>query len=72
MISFFLFVIFLILFIGLFIIMAVLGFVRSIFGFGKRKPKTQESGNDHFGQSAAPRPKIFDKKDGEYVDFEEI
>lgn len=72
MISFFLFVIFLILFIGLFIVMVVLGFVRSIFGFGKRKPKTRESENDHFGQSAAPRPKIFDKKDGEYVDFEEI
>lgn len=72
MISFILFVIVFILFIGLFIVMAVLGFVRSIFGFGKRKKKEQSAEHDTFGKSAAPRPKIFDKKDGEYVDFEEI
>jgi len=60
-----------VLFVGLFIIMAVLGFVRSIFSFGKKKNPTQNT----MRQDVEPpthKPKIFDKKDGEYVDFEEI
>lgn len=60
-----------ILFIGLFIIIAVLGFVRSLFRFGKTKNPMQDSTEGDFKQPA-PKPKIFDKKDGEYVDFEEV
>ena len=60
-----------ILFFGLFIIIAVLGFLRSLFGFGKRKNTTQDSQSNNFEQPKA-KHKIFDEKDGEYVDFEEI
>jgi len=68
----FLFSIFIfVLFIGLFIIIAVLGFVRSIFRFGKNKNPMQDNTQRDFEQPAA-KPKIFDKKDGEYVDFEEV
>ena len=68
----FLFSIFIfILFVGLFIIIAVLGFVRSIFRFGKNKNPMQDKSERDFEQPAA-KHKIFDKKDGEYVDFEEI
>lgn len=68
----FLFSIFIfILFFGLFIIIAVLGFLRSIFKFGKTKNTMQDNTQRDFEQPA-PKPKIFDKKDGEYVDFEEV
>ena len=60
-----------ILFIGLFLIIAVLGFVRSIFSFGKKKNSMQDNQRKDVEQPA-PKSKIFDKKDGEYVDFEEI
>jgi len=60
-----------ILFIGLFILIAVLGFVRSIFSFGKKRHPKQ--GNQYKDVEApTPKSKIFDKKEGEYVDFEEI
>lgn len=60
-----------ILFIGLFLIIAVLGFVRSIFSFGKKKNPMQGNQRQDV-EPTAPKSKIFDKKDGEYVDFEEI
>ncbi|MFZ4724637.1 MAG: DUF4834 family protein [Paludibacter sp.] len=60
-----------ILFIGLFIIIAVLGFLRSLFGFGKRKNPMQNEPSQGFEQPTT-KHKIFDKKDGEYVDFEEV
>jgi hypothetical protein len=60
-----------ILFLGLFIIMSVLGFIRSIFTFGKRNNSTQDKQSQNFEQPNG-KSKIFDKKEGEYVDFEEI
>jgi len=64
-----------ILVIGLFIIISVLGFIRSflgsIFGFGKHKNSTQNSQSQDFQQPTS-KSKIFDKKEGEYVDFEEM
>jgi len=60
-----------ILFIGLFIILSVLGFIRSLFSFKKRNDPTQNSHAQDFEQPNG-KSKIFDKKEGEYVDFEEI
>ena len=60
-----------ILFFGLFIIMSVLGFIRSIFTFGKNNRSTHNQQSQDFEQPNA-KSKIFDKKEGEYVDFEEI
>lgn len=60
-----------VLFLGLFIILAVLGFLRSLFSFGKRKKTTQDSQSQDFQQTTS-KPKIFDKKEGEYVDYEEV
>lgn len=60
-----------ILFIGLFILLAVLGFLRSLFGFGKRKnPLQDEQRSEQFEKPSTK--KIFDKKEGEYVDYEEV
>jgi len=59
-----------ILFIGLFIILAVLGFLRSLFGFGKRKNPLQDQHSEPFEKPSSK--KIFDKKEGEYVDYEEV
>ncbi len=60
-----------VLFVGLFIIIAVLGFIRSIFSFGKKK-NTMHSNEEQNVEKPVSKTKIFDKKDGEYVDFEEI
>jgi len=60
-----------ILFVGLFIIIAVLGFLRSLFSFGKRKNPNMDSQSDGFEQPTT-KSKIFDKKEGEYVDYEEV
>ena len=71
MLGFLLFIIIFVLVVGLIIISTVFSFVRSIFGFGKRKDNPQNQQNQDFEQPAA-KTKIFDKKEGEYVDFEEI
>jgi len=60
-----------ILFVGLFIIMSVLGFIRSLFSFGK-KNRTSENPNSQVMDQPNDKTKIFDKSEGEYVDFEEI
>lgn len=60
-----------VLFVGLFIIIAVLGFLRSIFRFGKKNNPMQGNTPEDV-QSSAPKSKIFGEKDGEYVDFEEV
>jgi len=52
-----------ILFIGL--------FIRSLFSFGKRNNQTQDTQSQNFEQPTG-KSKIFDQKEGEYVDFEEI
>lgn len=69
--SFIFSILFFFLFIGLFIIVVVLGFLRSIFNFGKRKNPMNSSQSQDIEQPPA-KPKIFDKKEGEYVDYEEL
>jgi hypothetical protein len=69
--SFIFSILLLLLFIGLFVFIAVLGFLRSIFSFGKHKNPMQNNRSQNVEQPAG-KPKIFDKKEGEYVDFEEV
>ncbi len=66
-----LFILFFILFVGLFLLLSVFGFLRSLFGIGTRKFKSQDEGSIH-QQQPVSKGKIFDKDDGEYVDFEEV
>ena len=60
-----------VLFLGLFLILSVLGFIRSLFSLGKRNRPTQNTQSQDFEQPN-DKTKIFDKNEGEYVDFEEI
>ncbi|HLP04348.1 MAG TPA: DUF4834 family protein [Paludibacter sp.] len=69
--SFLFFILVFLLFIGLFIILSVANFIRSIFTFGKRKKHPYDEDTEVIN-STPPKAKIFDKKEGEYVDFEEI
>jgi len=62
---------FFILVIGLVILFAVVGFLRSIFGFGKRKDPLQDQHTQPF-EKPAEKGKIFNEKEGEYVDYEEV
>ncbi|ADQ79808.1 hypothetical protein Palpr_1667 [Paludibacter propionicigenes WB4] len=71
MLGFLLFIIVFVLVIGLILITTVLGFIRSIFSFGRRADKTQNSASETYQQPSA-KSKIFDKNEGEYVDYEEI
>jgi hypothetical protein len=59
------------LFFFLFIIISVLGLIRSFFGFGKRKNRMHDSKSQK-AEPTTTKTKIFDKKEGEYVDFEEM
>jgi len=73
MLGFIFFIFIFILVIGLIIISTVLGFIRSIFGFGKRNgAQTQDFQSNTYEQPAASKSKIFDKNEGEYVDYEEV
>ncbi|MBR4312139.1 MAG: DUF4834 family protein [Bacteroidaceae bacterium] len=67
--------------IGTSIIRGILGFILGLFGSPKRsQAHTRKSGQWSSSQSQSQqtnsankkRDKIFDKSDGEYVDFEEI
>ena len=71
MLSFLFFIVIFVLVTGLVIISTIFGFIRSIFGFGKRKNPLNDSHSQEF-EHPTEKPKIFDKKEGEYVDFEEI
>jgi cell division protein YceG involved in septum cleavage len=71
MLGFFAFIIIFILFVGLVIISTIFGFIRSIFSFGKRNNINQNKQSQDIEQPT-PKSKIFDQKEGEYVDFEEI
>jgi len=62
---------FFILIIGLVILFAVIGFIRSIFGFGKRRNPLQDQQAQPF-EKPTDKPKIFTDKEGEYVDYEEV
>jgi hypothetical protein len=58
--------------------LSVLGFVRSIlsaiFGFGKRKDTYQTDPNQQHttNHNQGSKHKIFEKSEGEYVDYEEV
>ena len=71
MLGFILFILIFILFIGLMIISSIFGFIRSIFSFGRRKTQTQDTQSQDF-QQPTTKSKIFDKNEGEYVDYEEM
>ena len=71
MLGFFAFIIIFILIVGLVIISTIFGFIRSIFSFGKHNKTNQNNQSQDIEQPPA-KSKIFDKKEGEYVDFEEI
>jgi mannose/fructose/N-acetylgalactosamine-specific phosphotransferase system component IIC len=71
MLGFLLFIVVFILVIGLIIISTVLGFIRSIFSFGRRSDQSQKSESESYEQPSA-KSKIFDKNEGEYVDYEEV
>jgi len=60
-----------ILFLGLFVIMSVFGFIRSLFSFGKQNRTGQGTSREDV-EKPNDKMKIFDKNEGEYVDFEEI
>ena len=76
--SFIFFLLFLIISIAAVILLFVLGIIRTIFGFGRKRnpfpgeeaPKQRTSGNPF--QQKEDKPKVFGKKEGEYVDYEEI
>jgi len=59
------------LFLGLFLILAVFGFLRSLFSFGKRNQQKKDTDSQNVEQPNG-KSKIFDKNEGEYTDFEEI
>jgi len=69
--SFILAILFFILFIGLFIVLSVLGFIRSLFSFGKHNRPTDNTQSQDFKQPTS-KSKIFDKNEGEYVDYEDV
>jgi len=63
----------LIVFIGVLFLLFVLGFIRSFFNFGRKSKKRKQSkGDNNIFTHSSKKKKIFDKNDGEYVDFEEI
>jgi len=74
--SFLSFIIILVLFFGLFIILSVWGIVRSvlssIFSFGKRKNTYQTEPDQSYGSNSKQKSKVFEKNEGEYVDYEEV
>jgi flagellar basal body-associated protein FliL len=71
MISLLLFIVIFVLVIVLLVISTVFGFIRSIFSFGKRNNQTQNSQPQDFEQPVN-KSKVFDKTEGEYVDYEEV
>lgn len=73
LLGFFFFIIILVLVLGLSIIGGVL---RFIFGFGRKSAQRAgsyyENEANKESEEQPAKKKIFDKEDGEYVDFEEI
>lgn len=61
-----------ILVIGLFFVAIVFGFLRSIFRFGGRKRQQPNPQDFEPTQQNSKTKKIFEKNEGEYVDYEEI
>jgi len=69
--SFIFAILFFILFLVLFLIMSVFGFIRSFFSLGKHN-RTGQGTPSQDVEKPNDKMKIFDKNEGEYVDFEEI
>jgi len=68
--GFFLTIIVLFFFVVILILSIAWGFLRSLFGFGRRNSQQQ---TDTFSDNnPIDKQKIFDKNEGEYVDFEEM
>lgn len=61
-----------VIFIVLLIILFVLGFIRSIFRFGK--PRNDATNQQPYTEKSttSARTKVFSKDEGEYADYEEI
>lgn len=61
---------------GIFFLATVLGIARRILGFGRRKenPFGQDGQrhNDPRPNAKKPKEKVFEKNEGEYVDFEDL
>ncbi|MEA4936836.1 hypothetical protein SDC9_156665 [bioreactor metagenome] len=76
--NFLFFLFFLVIGIGVVVLLLILGFLRTIFGFGRRKntfPGQESDNNKRNGNpfsSSKQKAKIFDKQEGEYVDYEEL
>jgi hypothetical protein len=69
--GFFLTIIVLFIFVVILILSIAFGFLRSLFGFGRRRNSQQQT--DTFSDNnPIDKQKIFDKNEGEYVDFEEV
>ncbi len=60
------------LFAGIFIFLLIVGFFRSLFGFGRRNTPKDQTQNETYNSKSAKHKKVFDKNEGEYVDFEEV
>jgi uncharacterized protein HemY len=71
MLSLLLFLIIFVLVIVLLVISTVFGFIRSIFGFGRKNIQNENYQSQNPEQQAG-KSKLFDKSEGEYVDYEEI
>lgn len=72
MLSFLFFIVIFVLVIGLVIISTIFGFLRSIFSFGKRNTQTQSAQSQTYHEQPTSKSKIFERNEGEYVDYEEI
>jgi hypothetical protein len=71
MLSFLFLLIIFILVISFIVISTVLGLLRSVFSFGKRNNLSSDFTSQD-DRPTAVKSKIFDKDEGEYVDYEEI
>lgn len=76
--NFLFFLFFLVIGIGVVILLFIFGFIRTIFGFGRRKntfPGQEGNSDKNQGStfsSSKRGTKVFDKQEGEYVDYEEL
>jgi hypothetical protein len=74
--SFLFFILFLIIFIGIAILLSILGVVRNILGFGRKRNPFPGDNNPNDNRSdfdsRKTQQKVFGENEGEYVDYEEI
>lgn len=73
--SFLFFILFLVIFIGIAVLLSILGVVRNILGLGRRKNPSPDNnpGERQSAYNTRKQPnKVFADNEGEYVDYEEI